>query len=99
MNPRSPLKVVLAHHAPPPFYSRLEGGRKISSEIEAHEGPVYALYVYPAPDGSGTCVVTGGGDGKVKTWDSEVSREAFGRRWLRAAIKRRPTVFLPNFQL
>ncbi|CAM9609602.1 unnamed protein product [Scytosiphon promiscuus] len=51
---------------------KIEGGRKVSSEIEAHEGPVYALYVYPAPDGSGTCLVTGGGDGKIKTWDSEL---------------------------
>ncbi|CAN0084749.1 unnamed protein product, partial [Hapterophycus canaliculatus] len=51
------------------------GGRKVSSEIEAHEGPVYALYVYPAPDGSGTCLVTGGGDGKIKTWDSEVKKD------------------------
>lgn len=50
---------------------RLEG-RKVSGETEAHEGPVYALYAYPAADGSGTCLVTGGGDGKVKTWDSEV---------------------------
>lgn len=63
---------------PPLFNTRLEGGRKISSEIEAHEGPVYALYVYPAPDGSGSCVVTGGGDGKVKTWDSEVGKGGLG---------------------
>lgn len=65
---------------PPPLLAslgRLEGGRKISSEIEAHEGPVYALYAYPAPDGSGTCVVSGGADGKVKTWDAEV-REGRG---------------------
>lgn len=52
---------------------RLEEGRKISSEIEGHEGPVYALYAYQAPDDSGTCLVTGGGDGKVKTWDAEVT--------------------------
>ena len=51
--------------------NRLEG-RKVSSETEAHEGPVYAVYAYPSPDGSGTCLITGGGDGKVKTWDSEV---------------------------
>ncbi|CAM9415834.1 unnamed protein product, partial [Ectocarpus fasciculatus] len=51
---------------------KLEGGRKVSSEIEGHEGPVYALYAYPAPGGSGTCLVTGGGDGKVKTWDAEL---------------------------
>lgn len=48
-------------------------GRKVSGETEAHEGPVYALYAYAAADGSGTCLVTGGGDGKVKTWDSEAS--------------------------
>lgn len=52
--------------------TRIEG-RKVSGETEAHEGPVYALYAYPAADGSGTCLVTGGGDGKVKTWDSEAS--------------------------
>ncbi|CAN0143424.1 unnamed protein product [Ectocarpus sp. 13 AM-2016] len=51
---------------------KLDGGRKVSSEIEGHEGPVYALYAYPAPDGSGTCLVTGGGDGKIKTWDAEL---------------------------
>lgn len=38
---------------------------------------MYALYAYPAPDGSGTCLVTGGGDGKIKTWDAEV----ISRRW------------------
>lgn len=53
------------------YLDRLEG-RKVSTETEAHEGPVYALYAYPASDGSGTCLVTGGGDGKVKTWDAEV---------------------------
>lgn len=69
------LKALIAF---PAFFSnRLEGGRKVSSEIEGHEGPVYALYAYPAPDGSGTCLVTGGGDGKVKTWDAEV----ISRRW------------------
>lgn len=54
-------------------WHRLEGGRKISSGVEGHEGPVYALYAYQASDGSGTCLVTGGGDGKVKTWDAEVT--------------------------
>lgn len=44
----------------------------MSAEIEAHEGPVYAMYAYPAPDESGMCLLTGGGDGKVKTWDAEV---------------------------
>lgn len=55
----------------PCVVNRLEG-RKVSSETEAHEGPVYAMYAYPSPDGSGTCLITGGGDGKIKTWDSEV---------------------------
>ncbi|CAM9284992.1 unnamed protein product, partial [Choristocarpus tenellus] len=50
---------------------RLEG-RKVSTTTEAHEGPVYAIYAYPADDGSGTSLVTGGADGKVKMWDAEL---------------------------
>ncbi|CAM9588870.1 unnamed protein product [Discosporangium mesarthrocarpum] len=47
-------------------------GRKVADSTEAHEGPLYAIYAYPAPDGSGTCLITGGGDGKVKMWDAEL---------------------------
>lgn len=34
---------------------------------------LYAMYAYAATDGSGTHLVTGGNDGKVKMWDAEVS--------------------------
>lgn len=55
--------------------SRVEG-RKASLAAEAHEGAIYGMYTYAGGDesgGTGTCLITGGRDGKIKTWNAEVN--------------------------
>ncbi|CAM9330895.1 unnamed protein product, partial [Chrysoparadoxa australica] len=46
-------------------------GRKVATASEGHEGPIHAMYLYTGAEG--VVLVTGGKDGKVKTWDAELS--------------------------